>query len=355
MLPGTIGATSQSAMVRPRLFLHVGLPKCGSTSIQLRLASNRAALLERGIFYARMPVEEEGEEHVGHMPLSSSIFRSHAESPLLGAVVHDHRASGVDALCLSSEAFITRADRQRAEGVGDALDGYDASMIAFYRRHDAWITSRYKQAVFGRAYVGTLAEFVADPPRGYLGMVNFDIAERLDRLAAVFGVTRTHVVDLDAGKVDAVAEMGAFIGAPLADWPVDKGLLGDSGSLKAADGDANISLGNMTTLFLRDVNARVTDPGLRDAIIVSLIRTAEPEPPTRLMRKPMAERLRATFARVNRRLFERYGLTPHPGIQPGGGPFRDTLDRQERDSIRERLLADMNPPVRDVARTLLAA
>lgn len=341
-------------MTRPRLFLHVGLPKCGSTSIQLRLASNRAALLERGIFYPRMPVDAEGEERIGHMPLCTSIYRSIDGSPLLRQVVRDHQTAGGDALCLSSEGFIVRADREPGPGVGNVLAGYDTSIIAFFRRHDAWITSRYKQAVFGLAYGGTLAEFVAKPPRGYADMVRFDVAARLDRLAALFGATRIRAVDLAAGKVDAVAEMGAFIDAPLADWPVDGSLLSDRRSLKVDGGDANVSLSNLATLFLRDVNARVIDPDLREAIIVSLLRTARPEPPTRLMRKPVAERLRITFVRINRPLFERHGLTPHPEVEPGAGPFRDTIDPAEREAIGHRLLADMAPDLREAAHIALS-
>ena len=341
-------------MTRPRLFLHVGLPKCGSTSIQLRLASNRAALLERGIFYPRIPVAQEDEERLGHMPLCTSIFRSNEEPLLLQEMVRDHQATGAATLCLSSEGFIMWADRQEKVDVGGVLSGYDIAIIAFYRRHDAWITSRYKQAVFGQAYAGTLAQFVADPPRGYANMVTFDIAERLDRLAALFGAKRIQVVDLGTGNADAVVAMGTFIGAPIADWQVDRSLLNDRRSMKVSGGNANVSLSNLNTLFLREVNARVTDLDLREAVITSLLRTARPEPPTRLMRKPMAERLRATFARTNQALFKRYGLAPHAGIEPVAGSFRDTLEAFEREAIGYRLLADMAPEQRETARVLLS-
>jgi hypothetical protein len=332
--------------------MHVGLPKCGSTSIQLRLASNRAQLLRHGIHYPPA-LGMEGEES-GHMALSASLATAKTVSPLLLHALDGFRTSGASVLCLSSEAFITRAPTFDRAGVGSELQDFETSILALYRRHDAWVTSRYKQAVIGKAYTATLPEFVTEPPPGYKGMVDFDIAARLDRLTTVFGAERMTVIDLDGEGADAVAAMGDLLDIPLADWPADPTLLKEQKSLRVQNGTANISLGNLATLFLRDVNALRPRKELREAVVLALVKSARPEPPTRIMRKPMAERLLATFVRENRRLFERFGLSPHSQTASGTGPFRRELEPEEVRSVRADVIDAIAPGYAREAEALLA-
>jgi hypothetical protein len=130
--------------------LHIGTHKTGSTALQLMLANNRAALLERGILIPRTGVDP--DIPVGHHRLAAAL-RSGTATALLRDLVEELRASGAPLAILSSEEFSSLASQpQTLDALAQALTsaGYRTTVLAYFRPQDAFAESLYGELVRGR-------------------------------------------------------------------------------------------------------------------------------------------------------------------------------------------------------------
>ncbi len=154
-------------MARPRIILHLGAPKTGSTYLQRRLAANRAALREAGVFW---PVLDEVAAMAGNAKLLATAL---AGAPSLsfarafpaidvatldpavisGRLLADWRA-GEEAAILSAENLRP----SHAQTLRDILPvESDIYPILLIRRQDAWANSYFNQLT----KTGDVAESVA--------------------------------------------------------------------------------------------------------------------------------------------------------------------------------------------------
>jgi hypothetical protein len=182
-----------------RLYLHIGMNKTGTSSIQRYLAHNDHRLLSAGWLYPRT-----GRSVDTHYGLSRALGFAHGRPAVDAAELSRLRAeldrevaeSAAGALVLSSEDFVLRGDIAQ---VRDFLAGFDVRIVVYLRRHDHWWASVYNQAV----------KMVADPPweRGIQGYIRFArrrqgrqgrYRELLDNWASEFGVTSMRVRPFEA-------------------------------------------------------------------------------------------------------------------------------------------------------------
>ncbi|BCN92750.1 hypothetical protein THMIRHAM_05350 [Thiomicrorhabdus immobilis] len=168
-----------------KIYLHIGMNKTGSTSIQNYLASNFEYLKNKGFLYPRT-----GRAKHAHFGLSTALgFHNQKEQPdenqlqalkeKLLSEVHDFEGS----LIFSSENFIKNKTLNYVE---QFFRDYDVYIIIYLRRHDLWWESSYSQAL----------KMVNNPPwdEGIENYINFsknrgigNYRSIVDRWAKVFG------------------------------------------------------------------------------------------------------------------------------------------------------------------------
>jgi len=179
---------------RPRLFLHAGLPKAASSSLQRWCASNRGLLQSQGIVY---PETEPGLLAPKHEFLVAELLSGQSRS--LAALIDAH--PGVD-LMLSTEGLTYRFDEFRQESLAafrEALRPRDVQLIVVTRDFASWSRSLYAQAILNRP----------GPERSFAGGLSFDefrktkhvlqlgdCTKRLAEYQAAFGASHRHVFDV---------------------------------------------------------------------------------------------------------------------------------------------------------------
>lgn len=157
-----------------RLFLHVGMPKCATTSIQAYLAIQAEALARRGFHYTFAPGERIPEQgnatHLANALITGDTARAW---PLL-----DHFLRSEGNVILSSEYLFGVSRGAIAQELVARIRqaGFDVGVICYFRRQDLWIESDYKQHVksgadWRRGIVALLDERVEKQVLNYNAML----------------------------------------------------------------------------------------------------------------------------------------------------------------------------------------
>ena len=141
-----------------QVVLHLGMPKTGSSALQVFLARNRSALLERGVDY--LPIGEFALGVNGRISAGNGAYLARTllapDSPARIVDPERHRAEFNEAVAasqarvgiVSSELFID-AKRDALEGlIGDLGErGIAVKALYYIRRHDQFLASAYMQQV----------------------------------------------------------------------------------------------------------------------------------------------------------------------------------------------------------------
>ncbi len=199
---------------KPRLVLHVGQTKTGSTFIQHFMEHNRAALLRAGIWYPETGLywqKPRPHKQAGHADIIGQALRGQT-------AIRDHIEAGlslaggrIHTVILSSEAyFLNRKSLQLA----DHMAGYPLTVIGYFRRQDDWANSQYSEFVAGGALGRVWRPFqdwIDDPVTGerldYFGYCQMWGARigRKNVIAALYD--RTHLRNGDIVS-DFLAQLG---------------------------------------------------------------------------------------------------------------------------------------------------
>lgn len=153
------------------LVLHLGMPKTGSSALQVFLARNRDLLLARGIDY--LPIGEFQLGVKGRITAGNGAYFARtllaANSPARIAEPERHRAefdaavarSGARTGIVSSELLID-ARREQIEPLIQGLRerGIVAKALYYIRRHDQFLASAYMQQVKRHGYTGLPEAYV---------------------------------------------------------------------------------------------------------------------------------------------------------------------------------------------------
>ncbi len=154
----------RKAPVRPRLVLHIGTHKTGTTSIQSALRDNRAVLLKAGICYP-----DPARDPHPHLPAHNFIYRATLNGPAAMAaerarILAEFHASKAGCLILSEEGLSLPQDALQ-DFFDPWRDVFDFSIICFLRRQDRYAESLYSQYVReGKAVaLDPIGRFLEDP------------------------------------------------------------------------------------------------------------------------------------------------------------------------------------------------
>ncbi|MDN5788266.1 hypothetical protein [Pseudorhodobacter sp.] len=183
---------------RPRLVLHVGTHKTGTTSIQLALRDNRATLLKAGICYP-----DPGRDPHPDLPAHNFIYRATLDGPEVMAaeralIWEEFRASRANCLILSEEGLSLPRDKLQAF-FEPWKDVFDISIVCYLRRQDRYAESLYSQYVREGKDIalGTIESFLEVP----MIAARFAYHRNLTRWDS-FGPV--HAVNYDLLKSDAL-------------------------------------------------------------------------------------------------------------------------------------------------------
>lgn len=149
-------------MSTKNLIVHVGLPKCGSKTLQNFLDVNRTLLAEHGVFYPPTSSRR------GHIELMQAVrnMRGNANSDM--AVWHKLRAefeaTGHRTLLISHESFLGNPRRSNLCQIETIFPGFRIDYVLYYRRFDRWIESFFRTHVINNTrYKKSFAAYINEP------------------------------------------------------------------------------------------------------------------------------------------------------------------------------------------------
>jgi len=231
-----------------RVYIHVGLPKTGTTYLQHALWTHRDDLAERGLL---LP----GPHRRRHLLASLEV----REDPKLARRKGDVKAPWRSLVrecrrwpgdVVISHEFFGAASPEQVRRIVDDLAGFDVHVVVTARPMTDLGISRWQEWVKsgGKMGVDAYPQRKAYDPVDEWGWGSFDLADMLQRWGSVVPHRRIHVLPLDPANSaqDLWRRFAAVLGVDVEDLP-------------APDAPANRSLGVAEVELLRRVNRELTD------------------------------------------------------------------------------------------------
>ena len=210
-------------MAKPRLLLHVGSHKTGTTTIQDALAGNRPWLEDHGVYYPN-PKPYFFAKSDAHHDLAHALAAPGGPDSARVRKFRDHLVEAArhhDRILLSAEPFFrheipseehgreARLAKRRAyiARMADFFAPFDTEILLVLRRPDSFVESLYKNAVVSSPYTGGFDHYIR---RGYFRL---DYPTRIELFRERFPTItlRSYESGLKAGIVPAFFDM---IGVP---------------------------------------------------------------------------------------------------------------------------------------------
>lgn len=231
-----------------RVFLHIGLPKTGTTYLQEALWLNRDRLAERGLYlpgarrqHLLASLELREDPGLTHRPRQVERPWTHL-SELVRARLE---AAGGDALI--SHEFFASATPAQVERARAAFPDAELHVVLTARPMVDLFTSRWQEWVKNGNHLPI--DSYPPEPKGVSawGWASFDLGDVLERWGSVLDHDRIHVVPLTRGA------------GPRALWDTFLDVCGQgSEGLESQEQPANTSLGLAEVEVLRRTNAELT-------------------------------------------------------------------------------------------------
>lgn len=179
----------------PRILLHVGQAKTGSTALQNFLDRNHEALAAQGVLFPRSVLRRSNpadpSRTPGHLDLLGQLRRGE-KSPLEDELAA--HAGRIGTLVLSVENIFHHPDS--AAALGRWMAGARVELLAVLRDQISWAQALHYEQVMGGINCSTrpLGRFVEEGLAS--GIYAYDAM--LERLAATLGAQAVHVLDYGA-------------------------------------------------------------------------------------------------------------------------------------------------------------
>lgn len=244
-------------MSTQRVYLHVGVPKSGTTFLQASLAQNRPALREAGLMFPGPRAGNMFRATVDMRGIHESWGLTHEQVDGMWAQICG-RVRAFDGNAVMSNELLGAATPEQIDAALGHLEGAELHVVVTARDPGRQVTAEWQEGVkHGRK--ATFEEFrerVFDPAREHEHASRFwashDIPALLARWADFVPASRVHVVCSPASSADR-GEL----------WRRFAGVVGfDPEEFPPADGRQNPSLGTTQIDLLRRVN-RALDGRLR--------------------------------------------------------------------------------------------
>jgi len=182
--------------MKKNLYIHIGVNKTGTTSIQNFLDSNKEFLEKNDILYPDF-----AKIWSAHFPLAWGLNAGKSPSNYKNIDrVWEKLKEYLDLrseknIIISSENFILLRDIKKIEYIKSVFADYNIKVIMFVRSQDLWIESLYLQAIKMGVNVPTFEEYIKRP--GQL----LDFNEIILPWEKTFSKNNITIVDFDDKKV----------------------------------------------------------------------------------------------------------------------------------------------------------
>jgi len=171
------------------VYLHIGMPKTGTTAIQKFCLDHSSALESLGVVY---PQDDEFFWHWAHHPLAGVLSAPHSRAwidskydvepeRIYGALVRWIDARAAQAFIISSEQFSMAENLYR---VPQLLAGLKIRVICYFRWQDSLVQSWFKHGI-----VKDLHQLASDDVVRFIRHCEskLDYFQKAERLAGIFG------------------------------------------------------------------------------------------------------------------------------------------------------------------------
>ncbi|QIX28032.1 hypothetical protein ncot_16615 [Nocardioides sp. JQ2195] len=206
-----------STTARPRVILHVGIPKTGTSALQVAFVRDRELLAQHGIIYPSDPAVPSMDARATRGGVTSgnaSLLRaflmpgktprgtSPEEALATAMTVIRDAGDGSSSLLFSSE-FLCRSDLGRFATFVAACDeiGYDVEVVGYVRNVVGHAVSQYIQRLKRHRFTGSFADFV-EPSEG--DTYKPPMRSWIEGMGAVLGPSAVTVVHYDSLRNDLV-------------------------------------------------------------------------------------------------------------------------------------------------------
>ena len=231
----------------PRVYLHIGLPKTGTTYLQKILWENKERLREHGFL---LP----GQYRRRHLLASLDVREDPKLKRRPGDVTQPWQdlvdeISEWDGDAEISHEFFAAASTRQVQRVVDDLEGRELHVVVTARAMTELGVSRWQEGVKNGSTLAVDDYPARDDydPTDEWGWGSFDLADILERWSAVVPPERIHVLIVAPGS-----------GAPAELWLRFAELMGlDGGDYEVPEVPVNASLGLVEVELLRRVNAKL--------------------------------------------------------------------------------------------------
>ncbi len=144
----------------PRLILHAGMHKTGSSFLQNTLRSNREALLAAGVLYPEAGLHQDSPQAgYRHLGLRRSLDQEGPVSLAMSRLREEVAEHGCHTVIVSYEGFFT--PETNTEDLRAALDDFDVTVLLFLRHPVDYIESKYREWVRLLHYSGEIEAFLS--------------------------------------------------------------------------------------------------------------------------------------------------------------------------------------------------
>ncbi|MFY0659611.1 MAG: hypothetical protein JXR15_03895 [Shimia sp.] len=201
--------------MRPKLYIHIGFPKCGSTTLQDFLVQVQDNLRNHSMVVVDQNLSHPGKSraaHVAQFKLWKMLDSSGASDEIHDALLNIADAMqkhGTQSAVFSGEQLGNFAEH--AEYFLPARALFDVKVIAYVRSQETWLPSAWKQ--FGVREGKSLEEHLDGATRSYVP----GFLRKLNAWAAVFGTENVYVNTLSRSslyKGDLVADFCRALDLP---------------------------------------------------------------------------------------------------------------------------------------------
>jgi len=166
---------------KPRLYLHIGSSKTGSSAIQAFMAQNTEQLAARGFWYPTIGRQDDIQLLDAHHLLASGIsfgatalhkafFDKNNMSEYFSDCIEQLKAGAADrpqcATVLSSEYLWGLISPRFIGRISELTEDFDTKIIVYLRRQDLWLQSMYNERVKAgerKSFSAWSAEFLKRP------------------------------------------------------------------------------------------------------------------------------------------------------------------------------------------------
>lgn len=210
----SVAEVADKLQSKPRLVIHIGSTKTGSTFIQHFLEQNRAALLRAGVYVPEVglfwqkerPHKQAGHAHfVPQAVKGETALKEHVEAVLVLAEGRIHT------VILSSEAYFLNP---KAIELARQFAEYEVEMVTYLRRQDDWANSQYAEFVAGGA-VGRVSQPIDEWLKTDETRSRLDYLGRIKLWETVIDKSRIHIGIYDRKQLkdgDIVSDFLTLVG-----------------------------------------------------------------------------------------------------------------------------------------------